>query len=91
MVDSKLEDGRVIFVHVTEQWANFSLRSKFMRKDVFACFSDLEKAHDSVFRDKLRRVLQEYGINEHLLMAIKSLYSLPEVCIRVIDKPLVIL
>ena len=41
-------------------------------KDVFACFVDLEKAKEWAPRDKLWRVLQEYGIDGHLLMTIKS-------------------
>ena len=35
---------------------------------------------DRVPRDKLWRKLQEYGIDGHLLMAIKSLYCQSEVC-----------
>ena len=49
-------------------------------KDLFACFVDLEKAYDRIPRDKLWRVLQEYG---QLLQAIKSFYCQPEVCVRV--------
>ena len=52
-------------------------------KDLFACFVDLEKAHDRIPRDKLRRVLQEYGIDGQMLLAIKSFYCQPEVCVRV--------
>jgi len=51
-------------------------------KDPFACFADLEKAHDRVPRDKLWRVLQEYGIDGQLLLAIKSFYRQPEICVR---------
>ena len=40
-------------------------------KDVFTCFVDLDKAFDWVPLDKLWRVLQEYGIGGHLLMAIE--------------------
>ena len=36
--------------------------------------------------DKLWRVLQEFGIDGHLLLAFKSLYCQPEVCVRVKDK-----
>ena len=43
-------------------------------KDLFACFVDLEKAYDQVPRDKLWKVLQEYGINGQLLRFIKSFY-----------------
>ena len=55
-------------------------------KDLFACFVDLEKAHDRVPRDKLRKVLREYGVDGRLLRAIKSLYRRLEVCDRVNGK-----
>jgi len=55
-------------------------------KDLFACFVDLEKAYDRVPRDKLWRVLQVYGIDGQLLLAIKSFYCQPEVCVHVSGK-----
>jgi len=55
-------------------------------KDLFACFVGLEKAYDRVPRDKLWRVLQEYGIDGQLLLAIKFFYCQPEVCVRVNGK-----
>ena len=69
----------------------FTLRQIFEKswkfaKDVFACFVDLEKVYGRVSRDKLWKVLQEHGIDGHLLMAIKSLYCQPEVCVRVNGK-----
>ena len=50
------------------------------------CFVDLEKAYDRVSRDKLWKVLQEYGVYGQLLLAIKSFYCRPEVCVRVNGK-----
>ena len=91
-MESKLEDGQRGFrpgQSTTDQI--FTLRQIFEKsweyaKDVFACFIDLEKAYNLISRDKLWRVVQEYGIHGHLLMAIKSLYSQPEVCVRVNGK-----
>ena len=45
----------------------FTLKQTFEKsweygKDLFACFVDLEKAYDRVLRDKLWKVLQEYGV-----------------------------
>ena len=55
-------------------------------KDLFACFVDLEKAFDRVPRDKLWKVLREYGVDGQLLRAIKSFYCRPEDCVRVNGK-----
>ena len=91
-MESKLDDGRCGFrLDRSAMDQIFTLRQIFEKswenaKDVFACFADLEKAYDRVPRDKLRRVLQEYGIDGHLLMAIKSLYCQLEVCVCVNGK-----
>ena len=66
----------------------FTLRQIFEKsweyaKDVYACFVDLEKAYHRVPRDQLWRVLQEYGIDGHLLAAIVSLYHRSKVCVCV--------
>ena len=55
-------------------------------KDLFACFVDLEKAYDRVPRDKLWKVLREYGVNGQLLLAVKSFYCRPEVWVWVNGK-----
>ena len=55
-------------------------------KDVFACLVDLKRPYDRAPRDKLWRVLQKYGFDGYLLMAIKSLYYQPEVGVRVNGK-----
>jgi len=64
-------------------WKQIFEKSWEYGKDLFACFVDLEKAYDRVPQDKLRRVLQEYGIDGQLLLAIKSFYCQPEVCVLV--------
>ena len=55
-------------------------------KDLFACFNDLEKAYNRVPRDKLWKVLQEYGVDGQLLHAIKLFYNRLEVCVRINGK-----
>ena len=92
IVESKLEDGQCGFRPgrcTTDQI--FTLKQIFEKsweygKDLFACFVDLEKAYDRVPRDKLWKVLQEYGVNGQLLRAITSFYCKPEVCVRVNGK-----
>ena len=89
IVEPALEDGQCGFRpgrSTTDQI--FTLKQIFEKsweyaKDLFACFVDLEKAYDRIPRDKLWRVLQEYGVDGQLLLAIKSFYCQPEVCVRV--------
>ena len=94
LVEPKLEDGQCGFRQgrsTTDQ--SFTLKQIFEKsweygKDLFACFNDLEKAYDRVTRDKLGKVLREYGVDGQLLRAIKSFYCRPGVCVRVNGKQL---
>jgi len=51
--------------------------------DIYTCFVDLEKAYDRVPREKLWGVLREYGVDDRLLLAVKSLFFCSKVCVRV--------
>ena len=92
LVESKLENGLCGFCpgrSTTEQI--FTLKQIFQKswkygKDLFPCFVDLEKAYHRVPRDKLWKVLREYGGDGQLLRAIKTFYCRPEVCVRWNDK-----
>ena len=50
---------------------------KMIEKDtvMFMAFIDLEKLHESVCREKLWRILSEYGVTEKLPRSIKALYE----------------
>jgi len=50
---------------------------------VYTWFVDLEKACDRVPRAKLWGVLLDYGVDGRQLLAVKSLYSCSEFCVRV--------
>jgi len=52
-------------------------------KDVYTCFVDLEKAYHRVTHEKLSGVFRENGVEDRLLLAIKSLYPCSEVFILV--------
>jgi len=66
----------------------FSLQQIFEKvwdyaKDVYVCFVDLEKAFDRVPQEKLLRSVAGARYWRLLVMAVKSLYSCSEVCVRV--------
>ena len=54
-----------------------------MKRDLFACFMDLEKAYDRVCRDKLWYVISEYGVGRNLLRGIKAFYDKCRACVRI--------
>ena len=88
----KLEDGQCGFRsgRITADQI-FTLKQIFEKsweygKNLYACFVDLEEAYDRGPREKLWKVLQEYGVNGQLLCAIKSFYCRPEVCVRINGK-----
>ena len=91
-MESKLEEGQYGFRpgrSTTDQI--FTLKQIFEEsweygKDLFAWFIDLEKAYDRVSRNKLWKVLREYGVDGQLLRAIKSFYCRPNVCVWVNNK-----
>ena len=92
IMKSNLKDGKCGF-HLDRSTRNqiLTLKQIFQKswehaKDVFACFVDLEKTFYRAHQDKLWRVLQEYGIDGRLLMAIKSLFCQLEVCVGVNGK-----
>ena len=77
-----------VFILAIALQTKISLYSKFLRrfgsmpKTFNTCFVDLEKVYGPVLRNKLWRVLREYGVDDRLLLAVKSLYSCSEVCVR---------
>ena len=91
-MESKLEDGQCGFRPGHSNTDQIFMLSQIFEKsweygkELFACFVDLKKAYDRVSRDKLWKVLREYGVDSKLLRAIKSFYCLAEVCVWVNTK-----
>jgi len=86
IIEPKLNGAQCGFCSTTDQI--FTLQQNFENswkyaKDVYTCFVDFKKAYDRVPREKLWGVLWVCGVDDRLLLAIKSLHSRSEVCVRV--------
>ena len=51
-------------------------------KNIYFCFIDYAKAFDCVDHSKLRKILREMGIPDHLSCLLKNLYAGQETTIR---------
>ena len=52
------------------------------QKNVYFCFIDYNKAFDCVDHNKLRKILQEMGIPNHLTCLLRNLYAVQEATVR---------
>ena len=52
------------------------------QKNIYFCFRDYTKAFDCVDHNKLRKILKETGIPDHLTCSLKNLYEGQEATIR---------
>jgi len=61
----------------------FCVKILWVAKHDYTCSVDVEKAFDRFPCEKLSIMLREYGVDGRLLLAVISLYSCLEVCVRV--------
>ena len=52
-----------------------SSKKQDFQKNIYFCFIDYAKAFDSVDNSKLREILQEMGITDHLTCLLRNLYA----------------
>ena len=52
------------------------------QKNVYLCFIDYAKAFDSVYHNKLCKILKEKGIPDHLTCLLRNLYAGQEATVR---------
>ena len=52
------------------------------RKNIYFCFIDCAKAFDCVDHNKLWKILQEFGIPDHLTCLLRNLYAGQEATVR---------
>ena len=57
-------------------------KARKFQKNIYFCFIDYAKAFDCVDDNKLRKILQEMGIPEHLTCLLRNLYAGQEATVR---------
>ena len=68
-----------------DQIANIPLdhrKSKRVPENIYFCFIDYAKAFDCVDHNKLRKILKETGIPDHLTCLLSNLYAGQEAIVR---------
>ena len=57
-------------------------KAREFQKNIYFCFIDYAKAFDSVDHNKLRKILREMGIPDHLTCLLRHLYAGQEATVR---------
>ena len=57
-------------------------KAREFQKNISFCFSDYAKAFDFVDHNKLRNILKEMGIPDHLIGFLRNLYAEQEATVR---------
>ena len=57
-------------------------RTREFQKNIYFCFIDYSKAFEFVDHNKLRKILKEMGIPEHLIFLLRNLYAGQEATVR---------
>ena len=57
-------------------------KAREFQKNIYFCFIDYDKAFDYVDHNKLRKILKEMGIPDHLSCLLRNLYAGQEAIVR---------
>ena len=57
-------------------------KAREFQKNIYFCFIDYAKAFDSADHNKLRKILEEMGIQDHLTCLLRNLYAGQEATVR---------
>ena len=57
-------------------------KAREFQKNIYFCFTDYAKAFDCVDHNKLRKILKEMGIPDHLTCLLRNLYAGQEATVR---------
>ena len=74
----KTEERKIKLPKFVGSWKN----KENSRKNIFFCFIDYAKAFDSVYHNKLRKILQLMGISSHLTCLMRNEYVVQEATVR---------
>ena len=58
-------------------------KAREFQKNIYFCFIDYAKAFDCVDHNKLRKIIQEMGIPDHLTQLLRNLYAGQEAIVRI--------
>ena len=58
-------------------------KAREFQKNIYFCFIDFTKALDCVDHNKLRKILQDMGIRDHLTYLLRNLYAGQEATVRI--------
>ena len=61
-------------------------KAKEFQKNIYFCFIDYARAFDCVDHNKLRKILKEMGIPDHLTCLLRNLYAGQEATVRTGDR-----
>ena len=80
-VQAGFRKGRRIRAQIANiRWINE--KAKEFQKYIYLCFIDYTKAFDCVDHNKLRKILKEVGIPDHLTCLLRNLYAGQEATFR---------
>ena len=57
-------------------------KAREFQENIYFCFTDYTKAFDCVDHNKLKKILQEMGIPDHLTYLLRNLYAGQEATVR---------
>ena len=57
-------------------------KARALQKNIYFCFIDYAKAFDCVDHNKLWKILQQMGIQDHLICLLRNLYAGQEATVR---------
>src|SRR5574339_3343 len=57
-------------------------KAREFQENIYFCFIDYAKAFDCVYHSKLRKILKEMGIPDHLICLLRNLYAGQEATVR---------